>query len=203
MEDLRKIKSKELLKEAFWQVLETKKYSEIYIKDIVEAAGVNRKTFTAHYDTVDGLMRDCLAELVQKLLAHFRSAPSGDSITFTEDIIDFSYSTKEYTRFALSNRKHLKLIFSNQLDSVALQMWKKYLTTTRAYPHETDLRYDLYLNYSMYCCWGNLLWVLDHADLPLETLVTEALDVYHAFARQQNQLYEMPEYGKFTTSSGK
>ena len=188
MEDLRKTKSKELLKDAFWNILKTKKYAQIYIKDIVEYAGVNRKTFTAHYESVDALMRDCIEELIQKLLIHFDPH-------HTTALNDFAYATREYTRFALNNREQLQLVFSNQLDSVALQMWKKYLISAQPYVWESPLRHDLYRNYSMYCCWGNLLWVLEHADLPLDTLVNEALDVYQVFTITQTQLYEAPEYG--------
>ena len=188
MEDLRKTKSKELLKNAFWRVLAAKRYSQIFIKDIVEEAGINRKTFTAHYDSVDALMRDCVEELIQKLLLQFATQN-------TEAIVDFSYATREYTRFALENREPLQLIFSNQLDSVALHMWRKYLDVSNLDDLENPLRTDLYRNYSMYCCWGNLLWVLDHADLPLDTLVNEALDVYRIFTKTHADLYERPEYG--------
>ena len=190
MEDLRKIKSKELLKDAFWRTLSQKKYAQIFIKDIVEEAGVNRKTFTAHYDSVDKLMRECIDELIRKMLLQFDP-------TQTNTIIDFSYSTREYTRFALENREHLKLIFTNQLDSVALHVWKNYLLDSNKHNDTAanDLRNSLYLNYSMYCCWGNLLWVLDHADLPLDTLVSEALDVYRIFTQSQAEFYSKPEYG--------
>lgn len=188
MEDLRKTKSKELLKDAFWNVLKTKKYSQIYIKDIVEYAGVNRKTFTAHYDSVDTLMRDCIEELIQKLLIHFDPHQ-------TAVLNDFAYSTREYTRFALDNREQLQLVFANQLDSIALSMWKDFLITSHSDIFENSLRNDLYRNYATYCCWGNLLWVLEHTDLPLDTLVNEALNVYQVFAINQTQLYEAPEYG--------
>ena len=194
MEDLRKIKSKELLKDAFWSVLASKKYAQIFIKDIVEEAGINRKTFTAHYDSVDALMRDCVEELIQKLLSHFDPGHK-------REVADFFYSTREYTRFALDNREHLQLVFSNQLDSIALHIWKQFLVTSQAFPQEDDLRYDLYLNYNTYCCWGNLLWVLDHADLPLDTLVNEALDVYRVFTQNQAALYEQPEYGSLISKS--
>ena len=192
MKDLRKLKSKELLKDAFWRVLASKKYAQIFIKDIVEEAGINRKTFTAHYESVDALMRDCVKELIQDLLLHFD--PKHQNA-----IVDFSYSTREYTRFALANREHLQLVFSNQLDSIALHMWKKCLTTADADTFGSSLRNDLYLNYSMYCCWGNLLWVLEHADLPLDTLVNEALDVYRIFSNNQADLYEKPEYGTYSS----
>ena len=155
---------------------------------MVAQAGINRKTFTAHYDSVDTLMRDCIEELIQKLLIHFDPHQTGV-------LNDFAYSTREYTRFALDNREHLQLVFANQLDSIALHMWKKYLITTQPYTQKSSLRNDLYRNYSMYCCWGNLLWVLEHADLPLDTLVNEAWDVYRIFALNQTQLYEAPEYG--------
>ncbi len=194
MEDLRKIKSKELLKDAFWRVLKSKKYAQIFIKDIVTEAGINRKTFTAHYESVDALMRDCVKELIQKLLSNF-------DVDRKRGVVDFSYSTREYTRFALENREHLQLIFSNQLDSVALHLWKELLVASQTFSLENNLRYDLYLNYTTYCCWGNLLWVLDHADLPLDELVSEALDVYRIFAVEQSSLYEMPDYGRLISHS--
>ena len=194
MEDLRKIKSKELLKDAFWRVLASKKYAQIFIKDIVDEAGINRKTFTAHYDSVDALMRESVEELIQKLLLHFDPEHKNR-------ITDFSYATYEYTRFALDNREQLQLVFSNQLDSIALHVWKKFLIAGDTDTSENALRNDLYINYSMYCCWGNLLWVLEHADLPLNTLVNEALDVYQTFACNQVALYKMPEYGAYTKAS--
>lgn len=190
MEDLRRRKSKELLKNAFWIVLETKKYTQISIKDIVEEAGVNRKTFSSNYDSIDILMESCIEDLFQQLLLYFEYRhPDGSP--------DFSRSTYEYTRFALDNQHRLRLIFSNQLDGVALHIWKKIMIASSPSPaflsSESALRYDLYLNYSIYCCWGNLLWVLDHADLPLDKLVKEALDVYHIFLKNQTLLYSTPE----------
>ena len=203
MEDLRKIKSKELLKEAFWRVLEKKLYTQIFIKDVAEEAGVNRKTFTSHYENVDALMRDCIGGLFDQLRLFFAYRhPDGSP--------DFARSTREYTRFALKNRQRLQLVFHNRLDSVALHLWKEAMivpeTSSIIFPTpapnlypaalpeataaDNALRHDLYLNYAIYSCWGNLLWVLEHADLPEEKLVGEALDVFRIYLKDYYSYYE-------------
>lgn len=194
MDDLRKRKSKEMLKNAFWRVLEKKKYTQIYMKDVTDEAGVNRKTFNSNYESMDDLMTDCIGELIHQMRRSFSYRRSDGST-------DFAHSTREYTRFALENRHRLQLVFANQLDSVALHLWKKSLITPGILPTtpptDNELRHDLYLNYAIYSCWGNLLWVLDHADLPLDKLVDEALDVYRTYLKDYYLLYETPEASEY------
>lgn len=55
-----------LMDEALLQLLETKDYDYITVKEICEKAGVNRSTFYLHYETVDELLRESLSYLLQK-----------------------------------------------------------------------------------------------------------------------------------------
>lgn len=184
MEDLRKIKSRDMLKKAFWTVLEHKKYTSITIKDIVESAGLNRKTFNAHYIDLDALRDDCIHELFIQLSACFQDYPENGSI-------DFALSTRNYIRFALDHRKQLQLIFDNNLDGVALHFWKYGNHSLPSHFCDGSIRHDLYANYAIYSCWGNLLWVLKYADeLPFETLVEEALLVYRSYLENYYILYK-------------
>ncbi len=189
MEDLRKVKSRDALRKAFWSVLETKKYSMITIKDIVETAGLNRKTFNAHYENIEALMNDCIQELLEGLRRHFQVRNADGSP-------DFAGSVRAYTKFTLDHRDRLSLLFDNNLDSVALRYWRnksrESVKTDNPTPdlQKEAIRQDLFGNYATYCCWGNLLWVLDHADdMPFEKLVDEALLVYRIYLENYLALY--------------
>ena len=56
--------------EAFWALLEKKDFAYITVKEICEAAGVNRSTFYLHYET----LADLLAESAQYIIDRFVQA---------------------------------------------------------------------------------------------------------------------------------
>ena len=48
-EDLRVIKTKEYIKNAFLELLKEKNYAKVSVKDIASLASINRNTFYLHY----------------------------------------------------------------------------------------------------------------------------------------------------------
>lgn len=64
--------------EAFLKLLETKDFTYITVKEICEAAGVNRSTFYLHYETIN----DLLLESVDHMTAQFRSYMQNDTNDF-------------------------------------------------------------------------------------------------------------------------
>ena len=64
--------------EAFLKLLETKDFTYITVKEICEAAGVNRSTFYLHYETIN----DLLSESVDHMTAQFRSYMQNDTNDF-------------------------------------------------------------------------------------------------------------------------
>lgn len=70
--DLRIIRSKKMIKEAFINLVEEKGYENITIKDISDKAMINRKTFYSHYESVNALFLDILKEHVDVLVENFR-----------------------------------------------------------------------------------------------------------------------------------
>ena len=49
-------RTKELLKDTFWELLEEKAYSKITVNDIVSRCDVNRNTFYYHFKDIPSLM---------------------------------------------------------------------------------------------------------------------------------------------------
>ena len=66
--------------EAFLALLEKKDFAYITVKEICEAAGVNRSTFYLHYET----LADLLAESAQYIIDRFVQAMPQDTAAFLE-----------------------------------------------------------------------------------------------------------------------
>ena len=49
-------RTKELLTDTFWELLDEKPYSKITVKDIVNRCDVNRNTFYYHFQDIPSLM---------------------------------------------------------------------------------------------------------------------------------------------------
>ncbi|WP_455718213.1 TetR/AcrR family transcriptional regulator [Anaerosporobacter sp.] len=65
--DLRILKTRRAIKEAFLRLIQTKGYERITIQDIAEEAIINRNTFYLHYVDKPDLMEHLLQESMEKL----------------------------------------------------------------------------------------------------------------------------------------
>lgn len=93
-EDLRVIKTKNLIKNSFIDLIGLVGYQRITIKNLCEHAMINRNTFYLHYTDKDDLIKSMVNEVVEKyqekftpLAANFYIAVTlRDTETFTENI---------------------------------------------------------------------------------------------------------------------
>ncbi len=67
---------------AFLELLEKKDFAYITVKEICQAAGVNRSTFYLHYETV----ADLLAESSQYIIRQFTESMPQDTVDFLEKL---------------------------------------------------------------------------------------------------------------------
>lgn len=63
--DLRVIKTRKAIHDAFKKLLETNEYSQLTIAAISREACINRKTFYAHYPSIDALLEDAYEEKIR------------------------------------------------------------------------------------------------------------------------------------------
>ena len=82
MEDLRRIKTEKAIEDALMELIETKGFSNIKIKDIAEKANVNRNTIYLHYESKE--------EIVTKMLtkAYGQSDFAGEVISLISGRFD-------------------------------------------------------------------------------------------------------------------
>ena len=58
--------------EAFLALLDKKNFAYITVKEICEAAGVNRSTFYLHYETMADLLSESGSHMNEQFLAHMK-----------------------------------------------------------------------------------------------------------------------------------
>ena len=61
--------TRKVIKESFLELLETKSFEQITVKEITELADINRATFYAHYDNIEALTREIETEMAQQVIA--------------------------------------------------------------------------------------------------------------------------------------
>ncbi len=74
--DKRIVKTRRAIRDALMSILEDKPIHDVTIKELSERAGINRKTFYAHYDSIDAV----IAELEDELVAAMQIFLSEDMI---------------------------------------------------------------------------------------------------------------------------
>lgn len=67
-EDPRIKRTRESIRKTFKEMICEMDYEQISIKELTERAGINRKTFYLHYNTLDDLLRELQNELAQNFI---------------------------------------------------------------------------------------------------------------------------------------
>lgn len=200
MEDLRKKKSRGMLKKALLALLEEKPYDQITITDVTRQSQLNRKTFYSNYEEMDDLLKDCLRDFLSEMLKPFFQIDRFHPDPKTTASYGFPECVRDYTYFILEHQDFLRLILKRRLDGFALNVWKDFLFSNQERSHSAlsdpyqrlardRVNQDLYYNYSVHSHWGNLIWILDHADLPAEELIARSLTVYQTYLTIYLTLY--------------
>jgi AcrR family transcriptional regulator len=68
MSDDRRIgKTRRMLQDALFSLMQDKQYNKITIQEIIDRADVGRSTFYSHYETKDDLLLGCIEHLLESL----------------------------------------------------------------------------------------------------------------------------------------
>lgn len=116
--DLRVIKTKKLIKEAFFELMESIGFEKITIAELAKKAMVSRTTFYLHYmdkyDLLDKLENDVLDELTALMKASHCSIVT---IVKSDDLDIISNFIKRYYLYVKENEQFFRLIMSDKGDS--------------------------------------------------------------------------------------
>lgn len=70
------IRTKEIIREAFWELLEEKPYNKITVQDIVNRCQVNRNTFYYHFQDIPALMEESVKEWMEDVIHRYGNLES-------------------------------------------------------------------------------------------------------------------------------
>ena len=106
--------------EAFLALLEKKDFAYITVKEICEAAGVNRSTFYLHYETLSDLLAECTQYMNERFLSYMQH----DSAAFISKLHDCPLEelylvTPEYLIPYLSYIKENQRLFRTGLENAS------------------------------------------------------------------------------------
>ncbi|WEV43928.1 TetR/AcrR family transcriptional regulator [Lactobacillus sp. ESL0684] len=140
-EDKRIQKSKHAIKEAFWQLLETKDFSKISIKEILALAQVNRATFYKYFANKFALLESVEQDLISEFEQTANQAPqlftkeldSAQLENYYHEFINYIYHNKQKFSVLLSSAS--APAFISKLTTADQKIWQqKHLTEYLAIP---------------------------------------------------------------------
>lgn len=99
-EDRRARRSRKLLKESLLELMKRKTFSDISVRDVTDAADMNRATFYLHYagtaELLQSVEEDLLAELQDLVDAHMQETFAVGSVApVFEPVLDFAVEHRE------------------------------------------------------------------------------------------------------------
>lgn len=151
--DLRIIKTKIALKDAFLDLLKNNNYHNITISAISEKALVNRKTFYAHYETKEDLYNDVITDALA-VLSPAKILNNIGEIENENKKKEFMYEV--LTRLKTKNHM-LTVLFSDNADGVFQQRLREQISQViiskkdvaknlEGTPYDTDVLCNIYFN---------------------------------------------------------
>lgn len=113
--------TKRAIKESFWKLLSEQPLSQISVRDIVEACGINRNSFYYHFRDIPSLIEEIVMDATNALIQKY------PSILSIDEAVEVAF------QFTLDNKKAVMHI----CNSVNRNIYEQYLMRICEYVVET------------------------------------------------------------------
>jgi len=104
--DLRVQKTNNALQTAFRKIAKTTSYRNITVKALTETAGINRKTFYLHYDSIEDFSNTVVDEIADKLLQVISDEPLKETLSkpgyIIDHVFDFFGESRDFYTFLMT-----------------------------------------------------------------------------------------------------
>ena len=115
--DLRVERSRQAIVGAFLELMKRREYDSITVKDLAEAAYINRKTFYAHFDTKQMLFEAMMREMFQDIFSPFMYAKEEPGMDVDANVL--LKDIRCFLRTVESYRDELEIMITNQTSEMA------------------------------------------------------------------------------------
>lgn len=161
--DRRQQKSKDAIFKAFSTLLETKRYNNLTVQDIIDEANIGRSTFYAHFETKDELLKAMCTEIFNHVFSNN---------LFTEKTHDFSVGNNGIETKLTHILHHLKDSERNLVGILTCESGELFMGYFKEYLTEMFSKYlseinvnapaDFVLNYLVGGFTESVKWWLDN-----------------------------------------
>jgi len=175
-EDRRARRSRKLLKESLLELMKRKPFSDISVRDVTDAADMNRGTFYLHYSGTSELLKsleeDLLSEIQALVDAHMQETVTVGSVApVFEPVLDFAVEHRETCTILFSSSEA-----SGFFHAIQQLVHENGAPLVKAWYHPADPRLTEYL--LNFLAWGfiGLLseWFKKDMALPKSELLSAA-----------------------------
>ena len=179
--DLRVVRTRKLIRDAFMDMVGEVGVARITVKDLTERAGINRKTFYLHYQSVEDLANEIVQDeadrIVRTCLDSLENSDDG------ENVVDL------FKRLSLGlapDLKSMKLIASHTPYELVLKKLESSLTASLIEQDTLGLKkLGPYLDFCVAYFSAGLVavirrWILDESEIPLEDIAQVTHSLVHS-----------------------
>ena len=118
-------RTKAIIIDAFWQLLEEKPYNKITVKDIVDRCHLNRNTFYYHFHDIPELLEDSIKSELDYIIQTYCNP--GSPIDCLTPLVQNTLRRKKSTLHIY--RSVQREVFLRYLDQLVLHIVTKYIET--------------------------------------------------------------------------
>ncbi|PMD69163.1 TetR/AcrR family transcriptional regulator [Companilactobacillus nuruki] len=108
--DLRVQKTNTALQLAFRKLTRTTSYHSITVKKLTDMAGINRKTFYLHYDSIDDFSNTIVDEISEKLINIITGKPLKETLSkpgyIFDSVFDFFEQSRDFYTFMMTSDEY-------------------------------------------------------------------------------------------------
>ena len=129
-EDLRKIRTRKSIHQAFEEMICEMDYQDITVRELTNRAMINRKTFYLHYNSLDDLLEEFQNDLTQDFILKtnkFRKP------------FDLKKITREFFLVCESSKLYERLICSKSYQNISKQITENIMNSTWKFENEPNI----------------------------------------------------------------
>lgn len=116
--DRRTRRTKNLIYNAFTELLLKEKYSKITIQEIIDLADIGRSTFYSHFETKDELLKSMCTNIFDEMHTNYNTESTGN---YKLLLIDILYHIKK-------NERIIKGVFLSESGELFIKYFKNYFS---------------------------------------------------------------------------
>jgi AcrR family transcriptional regulator len=164
--DLRVIRTRKNINEAFLKLIQQKGFDSVTIQDIANEALINRATFYLHYEDKFDLLKKMSNTIIEELMNSINPAYHIEDkevkIKKLQSTIENVYEcvSKNHTFFKVMFGEHGVYNFRNDLEEMVRNKFSKNMTDLGVHPSDFEIPKDLIVHFICSAFVGVIQWWL-------------------------------------------